>query len=147
MVRRRTRILATIGPASREPAVLDALVAAGLDAVRLNFSHGTHESHAENVRRVRDASARAGREVAILQDLQGPKIRLGKVDGQMRVLPGSKLVITTRDIVGANGVVPTDFADLPREAVPDHVAQQRPARHGLRHERVPHIEGERHGVR
>lgn len=118
MMRRRTRILATIGPASREPSVLDALLSAGLDAVRLNFSHGTQEAHAETLRRVRDASARAGREVAILQDLQGPKIRLGKIDGVMRVAPGSRLVITTRDIVGANGVVPTDFADLPRAAPP-----------------------------
>ncbi len=115
---RRTKILATIGPASREPAVLDALIAAGLDAVRLNFSHGTHEQHAETFRRVREAAARQGREVAVLQDLQGPKIRLGDVDGEVRVAPGDTLVITTRDMVGTPGVVPTDYAELARDVSP-----------------------------
>jgi pyruvate kinase len=114
---RRTKILATIGPASREPAVLDALLAVGLDAVRLNFSHGTHDQHAETVRRVRDAAARAGREIAILQDLQGPKIRLGNVDGDIHVAAGSRLVITTRDVVGRDGVVPTDYPQLPADVV------------------------------
>ncbi|MBA2542083.1 MAG: pyruvate kinase [Deltaproteobacteria bacterium] len=110
-MKRRTKILATLGPASREPAVLDALIAAGLDAVRLNFSHGTHEAHAETYQRVREASARQGREVAVLQDLQGPKIRLGKIDGEIKVETGSKLVITTRKIIGKAGenVVPTDY--------------------------------------
>jgi pyruvate kinase len=117
-MRRRTKILATIGPASREPTILDALFAAGLDAVRLNFSHGTHESHAETLRRVREAAARQGREVAILQDLQGPKIRLADIDGEMHVLPGSRLVITTRAIVGKEGVVPTDYIHLPTDVAP-----------------------------
>ncbi|HEU0037137.1 MAG TPA: pyruvate kinase [Kofleriaceae bacterium] len=114
-VKRRTKILATLGPASQDPAVLDAMIAAGLDAVRLNFSHGTHEGHAETYRRVREAAARAGREIAILQDLQGPKIRLGKIDGELHVETGSQLVITTRDIVGKPGLVPTDYKLLPRD--------------------------------
>lgn len=119
-VRRRTKILATIGPASREPAVLDALLAAGFDAVRLNFSHGTHEQHAETFRRVRAAAERCGREVAVLQDLQGPKIRLGDIDGEVRVAPGARLVITTRDIVGnaKENVVPTDYRALPGDVRP-----------------------------
>ena len=115
---RRTKILATIGPASRDPAMLDALLAAGLDAVRLNFSHGTHETHAEAYRNVRDAAARAQREVAILQDLQGPKIRLGDIDGEVRVAPKGRLVITTRNIVGKDGVVPTDYAQLAADVSP-----------------------------
>ena len=69
---RRTKIVATIGPASRDPEVLVRMVEAGMDVARLNFSHGSAEEHAETARRVRDAADRAGRQVAILQDLPGP---------------------------------------------------------------------------
>ena len=74
---RRTKIVCTIGPASSGTAELDRLVAAGLDVARLNFSHGTHEEHAEVIARIREGEARWARPIAILQDLQGPKIRLG----------------------------------------------------------------------
>ena len=74
---RRTKIVATIGPASREPETLLRMVEAGMDVARLNYSHGTLEEHAETIRRVRDAAGRAGRPVAILQDLPGPKLRIG----------------------------------------------------------------------
>src|SRR6267142_4489399 len=74
---RRTKIVCTIGPASSSTAELDRLAAAGLDVARLNFSHGTHDEHADVIRRIREGEARWGRPVAILQDLQGPKIRLG----------------------------------------------------------------------
>ena len=74
---RRTKIVATIGPASREPETLLAMVEAGMDVARLNYSHGTLQEHAETARRVRDAAGRAGRPVAILQDLPGPKLRIG----------------------------------------------------------------------
>ena len=74
---RRTKIVATIGPASREPEVLVRMVEAGMDVARLNFSHGTAELHAETAQRVREAAGRAGRPVAILQDLPGPKLRIG----------------------------------------------------------------------
>jgi pyruvate kinase len=74
---RRTKIVATIGPASREPEVLEQMVAAGMDVARLNFSHGTPEEHAETIRRVQAAAKRRDREVAILQDLPGPKLRIG----------------------------------------------------------------------
>src|ERR1041384_2407339 len=74
---RRTKIVCTIGPASSSPDELDRLVSAGMDVARLNFSPGTHAEHAEVVRRIRDGEARWHRPVAILQDLQGPKIRLG----------------------------------------------------------------------
>src|SRR5579884_749163 len=76
---RRTKIVATIGPASREPETLLRMVQAGMDVARLNFSHGSLEEHAENVRRVRDAAGRAGRPVAVLQDLPGPKLRIGRL--------------------------------------------------------------------
>ncbi|HEV2821394.1 MAG TPA: pyruvate kinase, partial [Solirubrobacteraceae bacterium] len=74
---RRTKIVATIGPASREPETLVRMVEAGMDVARLNFSHGTVEEHAETAVRIRDAAGRAGRPVAILQDLPGPKLRIG----------------------------------------------------------------------
>jgi pyruvate kinase len=80
---RRTKIVATIGPASREPDVLARMVEAGVDVARLNFSHGSRETHSENVDRVRAASERAGRPVAILQDLPGPKLRIGALHGDV----------------------------------------------------------------
>jgi pyruvate kinase len=78
---RSTKIVATIGPASRESEVLEAMIAAGMDVARLNFAHGTPEEHAETVDRIRAAGDRAGREVAILGDLPGPKLRIGPVAG------------------------------------------------------------------
>ncbi|KAF0246925.1 MAG: pyruvate [Planctomycetota bacterium] len=113
---RRTKILATIGPASAKPLVIEALLDAGLDAVRLNFSHGTHDSHAEAYRLVREAAKKAGRAVAVLQDLQGPKIRVGDIAAPgMDVPTGSRLTITTRRCDGANGLVSTEYEDLPKD--------------------------------
>jgi pyruvate kinase len=86
---RRTKIVATIGPASREPEVLVRMVEAGMDVARLNFSHGSAEEHAETADRVRAAADRAGRSVAILQDLPGPKLRIGRLrDGIAELKPG-----------------------------------------------------------
>ena len=94
---RRTKIVATIGPASRDREVLLQMVQAGMDVARLNFSHGTHESHAETVQLVREAAGRAGRPVAILQDLPGPKLRLGQlVDGVARLNPGDDVTFSCR---------------------------------------------------
>jgi pyruvate kinase len=91
---RRTKIVATIGPASREPEVLARMVEAGLDVARLNFSHGSREIHAENAERVRAAAAAAGRQVAILQDLPGPKLRIGALEnGIAELKPGEQLVL------------------------------------------------------
>ncbi len=116
---RRTKILATLGPASAKLEILDGMVAAGLDAVRLNFSHGTQEGHAAAFKMVREAAARAGRPVAVLQDLQGPKLRIGEVrGGGMDVPTGSSLVVTTRDVEGADGVVSTKYEPLCRDVSP-----------------------------
>jgi pyruvate kinase len=111
---RRTKIIATVGPASDSDAMLDALIAAGTDIFRLNFSHGTHESQAATFARVRAAAARAQRVVAILQDLGGPKIRTGRLKGGKRltVTPGSSLRIATGDFVGEAGRLSTTFAGL-----------------------------------
>jgi pyruvate kinase len=101
---RRTKIVATIGPASREPDTLLRLVEAGMDVARLNYSHGTLDEHAETVRRVRDAAGRAGRPVAILQDLPGPKLRIGPLtEGVVELTAGEQLTIMCGD-----GDVPGD---------------------------------------
>jgi pyruvate kinase len=92
---RRTKIVATIGPASREPETLKRMVDAGLDVARLNFSHGNREIHAENAERVRAAANASGRQVAILQDLPGPKLRIGALeDGIAELKPGEKLMLS-----------------------------------------------------
>jgi pyruvate kinase len=97
---RRTKIVATIGPASRDPEVLVRMVDAGMDVARLNFSHGSAEEHAETARLVREAAGRAGRQVAVLQDLPGPKLRIGPlVDGIAELKPGDNLTF----VCGANG--------------------------------------------
>ena len=111
---RHTKIIATVGPASDSDAVLDALIAAGTDIVRQNFSHGTQASHAATFKRIRAAAARAGREVAILQDLGGPKIRTGALAGgrPLSLAPGDTLRIATGDFAGGPGRVATTFAGL-----------------------------------
>ena len=102
---RHTKIVATLGPASQAPDVLEALLAAGVDVFRLNFSHGTHESHAEIYRAVRETSRRAGRHVAILQDLSGPKIRTGPIagGGPLRLREGEELRISPGDLPAESG--------------------------------------------
>jgi pyruvate kinase len=111
---RHTKIIATVGPASDSDAALDAIIAAGADIIRLNFSHGTHETHRATFARVRAAASRAQREVAILQDLSGPKIRTGAlVDHRpLRLAPGDPLRIVTGDAPGEPGRVSTAFAGL-----------------------------------
>jgi pyruvate kinase len=97
---RRTKIVATIGPASRDPEVLVRMVEAGMDVARLNFSHGTAEEHAETASLVRQAAGRAGRQVAVLQDLPGPKLRIGPlVDGIAELKPGDDVTF----VCGENG--------------------------------------------
>src|SRR5580704_11858344 len=98
---RRTKIVATIGPASRDPDTLTRMVEAGLDVARLNFSHGTREIHAENAERIRAAAERVGRQVAILQDLPGPKLRIGELrEGIVDLKPGDRLLL----VAGSDGV-------------------------------------------
>lgn len=113
---RHTKIVATLGPASDSSAALDALVAAGVDVVRLNFSHGTHDTHRAVFGRVRQAAEKAGRPVAVLQDLSGPKIRTGLLaDGApIPLRPGDALEIATGDGIGGPGRVFTSYAGLAR---------------------------------
>jgi pyruvate kinase len=113
---RHTKIIATIGPASDSEDTLNDLITAGVDIVRFNFSHGTHASHAATYQRVRRAAARAGREVAVLQDLSGPKIRTGKLEGgrPLQLERGEQLIIGTGDFIGRPGHVSTTFEGLAR---------------------------------
>jgi pyruvate kinase len=120
---RRTKIVATIGPASREPETLKRMVDAGLDVARLNFSHGNREIHAENAERVRAAANAAGRQVAILQDLPGPKLRIGALeDGIAELKPGEKLMLRCgSDDVGNGRTMSVTWSGLAGAVDPDDV--------------------------
>jgi pyruvate kinase len=108
---RRTKIVATIGPASSSPERFEQLVAAGMDGARFNFSHGSHEDFAEYHRRVRDVQENAGRPIAIIADLQGPKLRIGELDGPVELKQGGDCVIAGED-AATDGDVPVSPAVL-----------------------------------
>ena len=117
---RRAKIIGTIGPACSTEAAMRDLLRLGMDIARLNFSHGSHEEHSHNIQRLRRAAAREGRTVCILQDLQGPKIRTGTLEGHRPVLlrTGSIVTITPRDVPGNAARISTTFPDLARELKP-----------------------------
>ncbi|MCK9215092.1 MAG: pyruvate kinase [Rhodoferax sp.] len=117
MPRRATKIVATLGPASSDPFLLEQMIRAGVNVVRLNFSHGTAPDHIELARLVREAAKRAGREVAIMADLQGPKIRVGKfAEGKVFLQPGQTFVLdAARTELGDIDAVGLDYKALPRE--------------------------------
>jgi len=114
---RATKIVATLGPASSEPAMLEAMIIAGVNVVRLNFSHGKAQDHIDRARLVREAAARTGREVAIMADLQGPKIRVGKfAEGKVMLVNGAKFVLdASRTEPGDLQGVGLDYKELPRD--------------------------------
>ena len=114
---RHSKIVCTIGPASRSPQMIDRLFAEGMDVARLNFSHGTHEEHAENFAMIRGASGKHEKPIAILADLQGPKIRTGALAGGGPVMlrAGQPFTITGTKVLGDSTRVSTTFAALPRE--------------------------------
>ena len=117
---RRAKIICTIGPACNTEAVMRDLLRRGMDIARLNFSHGTHEDHARHIQRLRRAAEREGRTVCILQDLQGPKIRTGPLEGHEPVMlkTGSVVTITPQNIIGTATRICTTFPDLARELSP-----------------------------
>jgi len=117
---RRTRILVTLGPASSDPATIQALLLAGADAFRLNFSHGTRESHAAMCRTIREVAAASGRDVSILQDLGGPKIRIGELPQPLTLESGETLVIERGDVMGCAGLVSCTFDALFTSVNPGH---------------------------
>jgi pyruvate kinase len=116
---RRAKIICTIGPACNTEAAMRDLLRLGMDVARLNFSHGTHEDHARNIERLRSAAEKENRSVCILQDLQGPKIRTGRLERHEPVMlkSGSSVVITPRDVIGSPTLISTTFPDLAREVI------------------------------
>lgn len=113
---RRAKIIATIGPASNSPAMMRALLLNGLDVARFNFSHGGPLSHADHIQTLRDVAAEVGKPIAILQDLQGPKIRTGPLAaGTAQLVKGARFTLTTRGVLGDEKEVSTTYAALPRD--------------------------------
>jgi pyruvate kinase len=116
---RRTKIVCTIGPASGSRMVLDRLVAAGMDVARLNFSHGTHEEHARTIRLIREGEAQWGHPITILQDLQGPKVRLGAfVGGQATLVTGEMFTLTAKTVKGTASRSSINHPEFLRELRP-----------------------------
>src|SRR3954466_11320290 len=115
----KTKIVATIGPASESPEMLARLIRAGVNVARLNFSHGSPSKHAEVIRHIREAARDIGRRVAIMADLPGPKLRLGKIDPEpIQLRAGDPFTLTSEDIVGNAQRASTSFQQLPRVVKP-----------------------------
>ena len=115
----KTKIVATIGPASESPEMLVRLIRAGMDVARLNFSYGDFSHHAELIQRIRDAARTSVRRVAIMADLPGPKMRLGKIEPEpVQLIPGDRFTLTNQDIVGDAHRVSMNFELLPRVVRP-----------------------------
>ncbi|HEY7345981.1 MAG TPA: pyruvate kinase [Gaiella sp.] len=136
---RRTKIVCTIGPATSSPEMVDRLVAAGMDAARLNFSHGTHEEHGERARLVREAQARAGRPLALIADLQGPKVRVGDLEAPRILVEGDEVTVVG-GANGADGDLPVRPAVLTEVLLPGHEVL---IDDGLVRLRVDEVDGER----
>ena len=117
---RATKIVATLGPSSSSPEVLTQIIKAGVDVVRLNFSHGKAQDHIDRANLVREMARAAGKEVAIMADLQGPKIRVGKFEGGKTILePGQPFILdATSTELGTNERVSLDYKELPRDVKP-----------------------------
>ena len=119
---RRAKIVCTLGPASREPTFIGNLIDEGMDVARINFSHGDPEDHKATIAAVRAEADKRGRPVAVLQDLQGPKIRVGRfVKGSTELEPGADFTLTTRDVPGGDEIVSTTYAGLPGDVKPGDV--------------------------
>ena len=115
----RVKIVCTIGPASRELPILRRIASAGMNVARLNMSHGTHEYHAETIERVRIVSVQLQKPIAILADLQGPKLRTGKMrEGGVPLVKDEELILTIEDIIGEPGRVPIQYKELPKAVKP-----------------------------
>jgi pyruvate kinase len=116
---RKTKIVCTIGPASESPQILETLVQVGMNVARLNFSHGTHEEHLRKIETIRRISGRMKQPVAILQDLSGPKIRIGKVrDGGVELRRGTDFFLTNQEMIGDEKGAFVNYAPLPEEVKP-----------------------------
>jgi pyruvate kinase len=116
---RRTKIVATVGPASSHPEILSRLIQAGIDVVRLNFSHGSQKEHGQTIKAVRRLASKLKRNVAVLQDLAGPKIRIGKLKEDSILLEaGRSVTLTTRETLGSETEISVSYKDLPSQVRP-----------------------------
>jgi pyruvate kinase len=117
--RRRTKIVATLGPSSNNAETIEKLIAAGMNVVRLNMSHGDHEAHAQAYKELRTAAHNARNPIGVLADLCGPKLRVGRFEaGGIDLVPGATVVVTTRDVTGHDGLVPSQYTSLHHEIGP-----------------------------
>ena len=115
----KTKIVATIGPASESPEMLERLIYAGLNIARLNFSHGDFNEHAKRIASIRSAAQAASRRVAIMADLPGPKMRLGRISPEpIELRPGDKFTLTTEEIIGSKERASMSFPRLPKVVKP-----------------------------
>jgi pyruvate kinase len=134
---RKAKIICTLGPASDSPEVLEGLVRAGMNVARLNFSHGIYEDHRRRVATLRKVARKLGLPVAILQDIQGPKIRLGRFEGgQLLVGTGQTVTVTTRAVLGQGSVIPTPVRSLTKDVKRGELILLDDGRVRLRVERV-----------
>ncbi len=111
----KTKVIATVGPASNSKEVLKQLIVAGVDVFRLNFSHGTHDDHAKVIKFIRELNAELGTHISILQDLQGPKIRLNDMEEGCVIKDGEKLIITTKKVLGNAKIASTVYENLAKD--------------------------------
>ena len=115
----KTKIVCTIGPASRSEAVLEKLILQGMNVARLNFAHGTLQGHREDIRRIRAVAARTARSCLIMADLPGPKIRIGKLIKEPLLLEkGNKIILTVQNSVGSEDQIPVEYKRLTESVNP-----------------------------
>ena len=115
----KTKLVCTVGPASDSPAILQQILLAGMNVARLNFSHGDFASHRETIHKIRAASQATGKQVAIMADLPGPKMRIGQIaEEPIELKPGDSFTLTTEEIVGDAGRVSVSFSRLPKAVKP-----------------------------
>ncbi len=117
----KTKIVATVGPASNNKQMLTALAKEGVDVFRLNFSHGTHEDHLKVINCVREINQELGTHIALLQDLQGPKIRVNEMEPGIEIIAGDTITITTKEVLGNKNLVSTSYEGLPKDVKPGDV--------------------------
>ena len=116
MTQRNTKIVCTLGPASESPAMIEKMMKAGMNVARLNFSHGAYDEFAKLIQNIRAISKKLGIPVAIMQDLQGPKIRVGEMPAEgIEIKVGETITLTTEEITGVKGKIPVQYKNLPKD--------------------------------
>ena len=119
---KKAKIIATVGPASNTKQKLKELIAAGADVFRLNFSHGTHEDHQKVIDIINEINEEMGSNICMLQDLQGPKIRIGQVENDgVEIISGENLIISIDEVIGTKDKVSTTYKSLPNDVKPGDV--------------------------